>query len=106
MDQAQVEAEVMAQAGDYAEAMHILLLQSVGELRRRLDVAIAVSLTSREIMHKLELTHSARLAFSDIISRVEISYFGSYLPTQADYLACRESFAALALALGRREQGQ
>ena len=58
MDQAQVEAEVMAQAGYYAEAMHILLLQSVGELRRHLDVAIAVSLTSREIMHKLELSAS------------------------------------------------
>lgn len=95
MDKAQGEADELASRGSFAEAMHVLLLQSVTELRRRLDVSIAASLTSREILHRIGLFPEGRAMFADIIHRVEISYFGAYQPDQEDYLACRHSFKKL-----------
>ncbi|MDR1920539.1 MAG: hypothetical protein LBS31_02180 [Candidatus Adiutrix sp.] len=99
MDAAQLEADELARAGNFAQAMHILLLRSVNELRRRLDVAIAASLTSREILRGLSLGAEARAAFADIIGRVEISYFGAHEPGAEEYAACRRSFENLTLAL-------
>ena len=101
MDKAQIEADDLARQGNFAEAMHILLLRSVGELRRRLDVSIAESLTSREILHRIGLAPVERAIFADIIRRVEISYFGAHLPGESDYLACRQSFETLSAALGQ-----
>lgn len=95
MDKAQVEAEELARRGSFAEAMHVLLLQSVSELRRRLGIPIAASLTSREILYRVGLVPEARAVFADIINRVEISYFGAHEPEQEDYFACRRSFEAL-----------
>lgn len=99
MEKAQLEADELARRGDFAEAMHVLLLQSFNELRRRLDISIAVSLTSREILHAIGLPPPARRAFGDIIGRVEVSYFGNYRPSAEDYSACRTSFEALSDAL-------
>ncbi len=101
MEKAQSEADELARQGSFAEAMHVLLLQSVSELRRRLDVSIAASLTSREILHRIGLPPSERAIFADIIGRVEISYFGSHQPGEEEYLACRRSFEALREALRR-----
>ncbi|MDL2226306.1 DUF4129 domain-containing protein [Deltaproteobacteria bacterium OttesenSCG-928-M10] len=104
MDSAQLAADDLARLGHFAEAMHVLLLQSVGELRRRLGISIAASLTSREILHRVKLSPEGRGAFGDIIGRVEISWFGGHQPDQSEYLACRQSFEGLARALaqGRR----
>lgn len=95
MAQARDSADDLAQAGEYTQAMHVLLLQSVTELRRRLAVSIASSLTSREILARTKLNPQARAAFADIIGRVEISYFGFHQPALEDYLACRSSFEHL-----------
>lgn len=100
MEKAQVQAETIAQAGSFAEAMHVLLLQSVVELRQRLDISIAASLTSREILSRIALSAAGRTAFEDIIRRVEISYFGDHEPDAAEYQACLRSFEALRMALG------
>lgn len=99
MDKAQFEADIYAERGDYAEAMHVLLLQSVSELRRRLDVSIASSLTSREILRHIGLSAQSHAMFSDIIGRVEVSYFGNYRPGPQDYQACRRSYEGLAASL-------
>lgn len=99
MDQAQFEADDLAGQGSFAEAMHVLLLRSVFELRRRLDVPIAASLTSREILNRVRLPGDGRAFFADIIGRVEISYFGLHEPGKEDYLACRRSFERLTEAL-------
>ena len=107
MDKAGLEADDLARQGSYAEAMHVLLLQSVAELRLRLDVTFAVSMTSREILRKVGLSEEGREAFSDIILRVEISWFGSHQPGPEDYQACRRSFETLTRALqqGGRNNG-
>jgi hypothetical protein len=101
MENAQVEADELARRGDFAEAMHVLLLQSVSELRRGLAVSIADSLTSREILRRVSLPGEGRSVFSDIISRVEISYFGTHKPEAEDYAACRRSFDTLTDLLRR-----
>lgn len=100
MVKAHDEAESYAEAGNYAEAMHILLLQSLAEMRRRLDMSIASSLTSREIYARVTLSDESRQALDDIISRVEISYFGDHKPERDEYIACRESYLRLTRLLG------
>lgn len=102
MDRAQAGADDLARDGDFAGAMHMLLLQSVSELRRRLKVAIAASLTSREIWYRTSLPPEGKKVFGDIIGRVEISWFGSHQPDQEDYLACRRSFETLTSVLKQK----
>ncbi len=99
--EAQAEADGMAGAGSFAEAMHVLLLQSLGEMRRRLGVPIALSLTSREILGSVRLSPEARAALADIVGRVEVSYFGRHEPGREEYAACRDSYARLVALLGR-----
>lgn len=95
MGHAQNQADELAAQGLYAEAMHVLLLQSVSELRLRLSVSIAVSLTSREILHRIGLAPQGHADFANIVSRVEISYFGYHEPGAEDYNACRQSYHSL-----------
>lgn len=101
LEAARMNADDLARSGDFAEAMHVLLMQSVSEMRRRLSVAIAGSLTSREILQRLKLTPAERAAFGDIVGRVELTYFGGRRPGARDYSACRASFETLSLALRR-----
>lgn len=90
---AQSEIERLAAQGRFAEAMHIILLQCLGELRAHLRISIADSLTSREILQRVQMEQRAREALSDIVRRVEVSHFGLRQPTENDFLACRNSFA-------------
>lgn len=92
LDQAHLEAEELAASGQFAKAMHVLLLQSLAEMRRRLGISIAVSLTSREIVARVALGAGTRAALADLVRRVEISYFGEYAAGEAEYLASRQSF--------------
>jgi hypothetical protein len=96
---AQVEADELARQGRFVEAMHVLLLQGLNEMRKRLDLRFADSLTSREIVREANVPSNARTALRDIIGWVERAYFGTYLATANDYLACRQSFTALSDAL-------
>jgi hypothetical protein len=92
-------ADELAAQGRYVEAMHVLLLQGLADIRSRLDEQFADSLTSREILRSTKLTNAGRTSLRDIVNRVEWSYFGEHPASQADYTACRASFNALAQAL-------
>lgn len=101
MSEAGDDAEELARRGLFAEAMHMLLLRSVAELRKRLEVTIADSLTSREILQRLALPEVGRRALADLISRVELVHFGKRAAGRDDYGACRASFDALIGAMRR-----
>lgn len=101
MKEAQLEADDLARQGRIAEAMHVLLLRSLAELRRRLGLSFAASLTSREILRRIDLPDSGRAGLTDIVARVERAYFGGHAVEPADYEACRHSYEALTGALGR-----
>jgi hypothetical protein len=95
MEHSQAEADELARAGSFAEAMHVLLLRSVSEMRTRFASPIAVSLTSREILGRLEMSPEEREVFASIVGGVEISLFGAHNPREDEYLECRRNFDAL-----------
>ncbi len=76
MEEAQIEADELARQGRYSEAMHLLLLKSLNEIRRNLGINFAVSLTSREILRRIQLSDIGRRALGAIIQSVERSILG------------------------------
>jgi hypothetical protein len=92
-------ADDLAAEGRFVEAMHVLLLQSLADIRAGLDEQFSDSLTSREILRSTRLSDAGRASLRDIVNRVEWSYFGDYPAALPDYVACRESFNALVQAL-------
>jgi hypothetical protein len=99
MEVAQIEADELAGNGRFVEAMHLLLLQSLVEMRKRLDVKIADSLTSREILRMSCLSALASASLASIIGDVERTYFGRQSAVAEDYLTCRRHFDQLKLSL-------
>jgi Domain of unknown function (DUF4129) len=93
-------ADELAAQGRFVEAMHVLLLQGLDEMRVRLDLRFADSLTSREIVSRSNAPADAKAALREIIQRVERAYFGDYPADRTGYDACRRSFLALGSALG------
>lgn len=95
------QADALAARGFFVEAMHLLLLVSLAEIRRRLRLEFADSLTSREILRRARLPEEATAPLRSIVTRVELSYFGGYPATQPDYDSCRAGFESLSLVLAR-----
>jgi hypothetical protein len=98
-------ADELAAQGRFMEAMHVLLLQGLTDIRQRLDEQFGDSLTSREILRGTKLSEAGRAPLRDIIDRVELTYFGRRPAALPDYQACRASFNALAQALHGAPQG-
>ena len=99
MEEARLEADDLARQGHYGEAMHLLLLKSLSEIRRQLGVSFAVSLTSREILRRTQLPDIGRQSLSAIIRSVERTYFGGDAADQGDYSDCRSNFENLKQSL-------
>jgi hypothetical protein len=91
-EEAALAADDLASRGHYVEAMHVLLLRAIAEMRERLGTNFAKSLTSREILRRANLPDMGKASLMDIITRVELSYFGAYPAAAQDYTACRKSF--------------
>jgi hypothetical protein len=92
-------ADELAAEGRFVDAMHVLLLQALADIRQGLDEQFADSLTSREILRSTRLSEAGRASLRDIVDRVEWTYFGERPAVLPDYVACRASFDALARAL-------
>lgn len=95
------DAEALAQAGDFAEAIHVLLLRTLEELSRRGGVQLPPSLTSREILGRIPLPGDAQHALADLVTAVEVSHFGGATPGASDYHLCRDRFQLFAAAYTR-----
>jgi hypothetical protein len=83
-------AEALATAGRFGEAIHQLLLDTLGALSRA--ARLEASLTSREIVARVPLAPRAREALGGLVAAVEISFFGGEAPGEPEYRACRERF--------------
>lgn len=94
-------ADELAGQGRYMEAMHLLLLRALTEMRQRIGEHFADSFTSREILRYAKLSDPGRNSLRDIITRVEWCYFGEHPVAVADYTACRESFDRFVVALDK-----
>jgi hypothetical protein len=95
MEEVQVEADDLARQGHYGQAMHLLLLKSLDEIRRQLGTRFAASLTSREILRRVQLSDIGRRSLTAIIRSVEQTYFGGEEAGQTDYSDCRTNFETL-----------
>ena len=85
-------AERLAAAGRFAEAIHVLLLETLAALSRAAQ--LAPSLTSREIVARVPLPERARDALVGLVLAVEVSRFGGAPAGEADYRACLARFHA------------
>jgi hypothetical protein len=92
---ARAAADELAAQGRFVEAMHVLLLQGLDEMRMHLDLRFADSLTSREIVSRAHAPAGAKAALRDIIQWVEHAYFGDHPVDRNDYDACRRSYLTL-----------
>lgn len=99
MEDAQIEADDLASQGHYGEAMHVLLLKSLAEIRMRLGVSFAASLTSREIVRRVQLPQAGRGALTAIVHSVERTYYGGRQANREDYAGCRAEFDMLKRSL-------
>jgi hypothetical protein len=92
------DADELARRGDYAEAIHTLLLRTLHELAYTAAVRVAPAMTSREILARVPLLADARSALSGLITAVEITHFGDEPANAADYERCRQQFHVFAAA--------
>ena len=92
------DADELAARGEFAEAIHTLLLRTLHELARSAMVRVERSHTSREILARVPLATDAREALSVLITYVELTHFGDDPAGAADYAKCREQFNRFANA--------
>lgn len=95
IEEAEITADEFARQGHYVEAMHVLLLRAVTEIRQRLGEHFADSMTSREILRRARISDASRTSLRNIITSVEWSYFGAHPAQLSDYTTCRENFDRL-----------
>lgn len=92
------DADELARRGEYAEAIHTLLLRTLEELVRGAAVRVERWHTSREILARVPLLADAREAFAGLIAAVELTHFGHEPANAADYDRCRQQFHHFAAA--------
>jgi hypothetical protein len=92
------DADELAARGEFAEAIHTLLLRTLHELARSAMVRVERSHTSREILARVPLTPEPREALSVLITYVELTHFGDDPANANDYAKCREQFNRFATA--------
>lgn len=64
------DADELARHGEFAEAIHTLLLRTLHELARSAALRVAPAMTSREILARVPLVANARSALAGLITAV------------------------------------
>lgn len=91
------EADALAERGQFAEAIHLLLFRSVEDIRKRRPTAVRPALTSRELAAAPGVPASARALFARIAGRVEASLFGGRAVDADQWAQARAAYADFAL---------
>jgi hypothetical protein len=92
------EADLLAQQGRFADAIHCLLLRAIDDLARRRPQLARPSLTGRELSQSSLLPARARTLFASIAEIVERSVFGNRLVDEVQWNEARRSYSQFALA--------
>jgi len=90
------KADHLAAEGQFAEALHLLLLHSFDYLKRHLGGIYGPSSTAREILHRSRLPDAGRQSLGAIVDAAEISYFGGRPVDGGIYAACRRHYQTFA----------
>jgi hypothetical protein len=95
------DADALAAAGKFSQAIHTLLALTLYELASQSSVRLTGAMTSREILTKVPLLGDARTALSDLVTAVELTWFGDEVAAEGDYQRCRQQFSMFAAAYKR-----
>ena len=90
------DADALAAEGRFDEAVHLLLLRSIGDIDGHLPNTVRPALTARDIAGLGRLPDAARPAFSRIARAVETSLFGGRSVDRETFLDCRQAYEAFA----------
>lgn len=88
-------AEEAAREGRFADAIHLLLLGTIEEIRASLGYEAHPSLTSREILRRAPLPAGGAEPLQGLVAEVEWSHFGARAADEAAYRRCVEWHAEL-----------
>ena len=91
------DADRLAAAGKFGEAVHLLLKRSVRHIADARPEWLLPASTAREIALMPMLSQAARQAFGTIATRVERSLFAMRELDATDWQAAREAYAKFAL---------
>ncbi len=89
------EAERLAAAGRYTEAVHLLLVRALAALGLRGGRAFPDSATSREILASSRLAPGQRVPLGALVTPVERAVFGGAALGAEDWEQCRAAYRAL-----------
>lgn len=89
------EAARLAGEGRYGEAIHALLLATIGQLATRSRRTLQPHLTSREVARALPLGPESQAAFRELVAAVERWLFGGSPVAAEEYEGCRERYRRL-----------
>lgn len=92
------DADGLAAAGRFEEAIHLLLFRSIDDLRGRRPGAVKPALTSRDIAGLETLPAAPRDAFARLARAVELSFFGGRPAGADEFGAARQDYEAFAFA--------
>lgn len=92
------EADQLAAAGRYAEAVRLILHRSIEDIERWRGDSLRPSLTSRDIAAFENLPEAARAVFRRVVADVERSLFAGNPLGEADWTRARADYAGFALA--------
>lgn len=86
----------LAARGDYAGAIHALLLHCLVRLGER-GAELSSAMTSREILRRLQLEQQEREALSVLVRLTEVTHFGGRGASEADFRQCRALYENIAM---------
>jgi hypothetical protein len=94
------EADALAARGAFGEAIHLILMHSLGRLEAVSERAVGRSLTAREILRGSSITARGRTLLGAIVGASELTHFGGRSAGESDYRSCREAFQGFATETG------
>lgn len=94
------DADSLAAAGRFEEAIHLLLFRSIDDLVSRRPGAVRPALTARDIAGLSVLPPAARDAFARLAQAVERTFFGGLAAGADDFGRARADYEAFAFAEG------
>jgi hypothetical protein len=90
------EADKLAAAGRYAEAVRLILHRSIEDIEGHRPRLVKPAYTAREIGRLTDIPDNARGVFVGIAGVVEKSFFGGQGLDAAGFSACRKAYEAFA----------
>jgi hypothetical protein len=90
------DADKLAAAGRFAEAVHLILFRSIEDIEGKRPDLIKPALTSRDIAQLEGVPERVRRTFSDIARVVERSFFGGRSVGAEEFVACRQAYEGFA----------